>query len=112
MSRLYVNDYLNNLQQQIYSSVVKIKDQSSFEAPSREKENADWNRPYAEQVKGYAYRLLPEEISWQIQSGNKMETGGSAYATSSYQQAGEVLKEPTVLIDFMFKNNQEFDFKV
>ena len=112
MSRLYINDYINNLQQQIYSSVAKIKDQSSFEAPSKGKEEADWGRFYEGQVKSYSYRLLPEEISWQLQSNTEIEASGNAYAAASYRQAGEVLQEPTVLIDFMFKNNQEFDFKV
>ena len=112
MSRLYINDYINNLQQQIYSSVVKIKDQSSFETTPKGKEDADWSRFYEGQVKNYAYQLLPEDISWKLQSNMDVEAGGNAHAAASYRQAGEVLKEPTVLIDFMFKNNQEFDFKV
>ncbi len=112
MSRLYINDYINNLQQQIYSSVAKIKDQSSFEAPSKGKEEADWERFYEGQVKSYSYRLLPEEISWQLQSNTNVDKGSNAYAAASYKQTGNILKEPTVLIDFMFKNNQEFDFKV
>ena len=112
MSRLYINDYINNLQQQIYSSFARIKDQSSFETTSKGKEEADWSRFYEGQVKGYAYQLLPEEISWQLQSNTDVDRESNAYAAASYKQTGNMLKEPTVLIDFMFKNNQEFDFKV
>lgn len=112
MSQFYVNDYINNLQQQIYSSVAKIKDQSSFETTSKGKEEADWSRFYEGQIRSYAYQLLPEEIIWQLQSNMAVEAGGKTHAAASYRQAEEILKKPTVLIDFMFKNNQEFDFKV
>lgn len=112
MSRLYLDDYINNLQQQIYSSVDRIKQRSSFPAASSEPEEKESGGFYRSRVEEYAYRLLPGAVSWQLQEGAAAEQGGSAYAAGSYRQAGEVLREPTVLIDLMFKNNREFDFKV
>lgn len=112
MSRLYVNDYINNLQRQISYSVVKIR-QKSGTAQSLTKDSST-EEAYSGQSKvdGYAYSLLAEEISWSLQGQMSAPDENSGYASASYQYAGNVLKEPTVLIDFMFKNNREFDFKV
>lgn len=108
MSRLYINDYVNNLQQQISSSVAKIRRQSSFARSDQQPETSNGRA----QVEGYAYQLLPGQVTWTLQEEMAAETGTERYAAASYRQAGDVLKEPTVLIDFMFKNNREFDFKV
>lgn len=111
MNRLGVNNYISSLQQQIYSSVDKIKNKSagSFAdtAADKDAENGTNRR-----VESYAYRLLPGEVSWSLGAESQGENGGAAYAAGSYRQAGEVLQERTVLIDLMFKNNREFDFKV
>lgn len=108
MSRLYINDYVNNLQQQISSSVAKIRQKSSYNQPAESLVSSD----YRARVEVYAYQLLPGQISWTLQESTTVDVGTDSYAAASYRQAGEVLKEPTVLLDFMFKNNREFDFKV
>ncbi len=112
MNRLYGNDYISNLQQQIYSSVDKIKQKSSGSFAASEERADEGSRENGHRVENYAYRLLPGEVSWSLQEGAAADHGGSTYAAGSYRQAGEVLREPSVLIDFMFKNNREFDFKV
>ena len=113
MSRLNLNNYLNNLQDQIYSSVDRIKlKQNSSDRASFIRDTKEECGYYFHRVENYAYQLLPENISWSLQTDNKQSLSENLYATTSYQQAGDVLKEPTILIDFMFKNNREFDFKV
>ncbi len=98
--------YVDSLHRQIYASVEKIKNQPSSQRFLTESETPDLRQ----QVRNYAYRVLNEEISWTLQ---QTEISGSAnYAAGSYRQAGEILRPPTVLIDLMFKNNREFDFKV
>lgn len=111
MNRLYVNDYINNLQQQISYSVAKIRQQSSSSQPAADSaSDEDYRRQ--SKVDSYAYNLLAEDISWSLQGQMSAPNENSGYVSASYQYAGNVLKEPTVLIDFMFKNNREFDFKV
>ena len=112
MNRLSLDDYINNLQQQIYSSVDRIKQRSSFSAPLREDGESESGGRRNSRVESYAYRILPGEVSWQLRENPAPGQSANAYAAGSYRQAGDVLREPTVLIDFMFKNNREFDFKV
>ena len=40
------------------------------------------------------------------------QTADAGYAAGSYLENSRVSRKPTVLIDFMFANNREFDFKV
>ena len=113
MSRLNLNNYFNNLQDQIYSSVdrIKLKQSSSDRANFAETSTEEY-RYYYNRIENYAYQLLPENISWTLQTSGSPSLSENLYATTSYQQVRDALKEPTVLIDFMFKNNREFDLKV
>ena len=111
MSRPYVGDYLSKLHQQIYTSVERIKHNSeTSDFAKQDNENKD-NSLFRNRVEKYAYRLLAEDINWSLQTNN-ITGQESSYITSSYQSVKDVLQEPTVLLDFMFKNNREFDFKV
>lgn len=117
MSRLYINDYLSNLNQQISTSVERLKLKSGRFNPS---ENTSLNNQgetssYNYQaLNGYPYHLLETSVSYQMSHYNSQQSEfqSSQYAADSYRQTSEVNKEPSVLIDFMFKNNREFDFKV
>lgn len=111
MSKLYADDYLSKLHQQIYSSVDKIKRNSKSTEFHNSEKSENEVLPYRSRVEEYAYKLLPEEVSWSLQNCHpaKLET---TYMANSYQSAKDVLQEPSILVDFMFKNNREFDFKV
>ena len=111
MSRPYVGDYLNSLHQQIYTSVERIKRNTQildFTKQDSENNNATSSKS---RVEKYAYKLLAEDTIWSLQTNN-ITSQESSYITSSYQSAKDVMQEPTILMDFMFKNNREFDFKV
>lgn len=113
MSRFYLNNYLDNLHQQIYSSVDKIKRNSQKNNFSINDEKAKSNNyHYSYRIEGQSYQLLSKELSWMMHNQSIKYNQDNAYITTSYHQADSVLQEPKVLIDFMFKNNREFDFKV
>lgn len=111
MNRLSANDYINTLHQQISHSVDKIKKRSF---PKTETVREGTKKSFVPEnggVNNYSYRLLSGSTAYQLigQYDNRVE---SAYAADSYRYASEVMIEPKVLIDFIFKNNREFDFKV
>lgn len=112
MNRIGVNNYINSLQQQIDSSVDKIKQKSAAPYSSGEEQEKEDANGFGRRIESYAYRLLPGEISWSLGAESLKMADGAAHAAGSYQQAAEVMREPTIRIDLMFKNNREFDFKV
>ena len=113
MNRLYLNNYLDNLHQQISTSVDKIKRNSQKNNFSVIDEKYDDNNyHYSYRIEGQSYQLLSKELNWMMHSQSFNNNQDDSYAATSYHQADNVLREPTVLIDFMFKNNREFDFKV
>ena len=113
MTKFYLHNYLDNLHQQIYSSVDKIKRNSQkniqYSADEIYKNN---NYHYSYQIEGQPYQLLSKELNWLMHNQLVAYDSNGAYVAASYHQADNVLQEPKVLIDFMFKNNREFDFKV
>lgn len=115
MSRIRLNNYLDSLHRQIDRSVANIKDRTA--AGSLQPENFDAeadNRYNYSRVNSYAYNLLETGVSYQLVAYSSLNSAASssAYAAGSYQNAKDVLKEPTVLIDYMFEYNREFNFKV
>ncbi len=111
MDKLYLNDYLSQLHRQISGSVEKIKRNSGTFERQNEPTDEDWGGG-RQGVENYAYKLLDSGVSYQLLRYGTENSVNTAYAAASYGNAGQVLREPTVLIDFMFKNNREFDFKV
>ncbi len=111
MNSLSDNNYIDTLHQQISKSVDTIKKRSS--AKTETIKNV-FEQPLVSEnfrLNGGSYRLLSASTAYQLvgEYDSRVETG---YVTDSYRYAAEVIKEPTVLIDFMFENNREFDFKV
>lgn len=116
MSWLYVNDYLSTLNQQISGSVDRIKYKSgrfSADNVSSSRESFENTERY-QSLNGYAYRLLETGMSYRLTALNseQPQTADAGYAACSYMESSRVSRKPTVLIDFMFANNREFDFKV
>ena len=116
MSRLYVNDYLSTLNQQISGSVDRIKYKSgrlSADNVSSSRESFENTERY-QSLNGYAYCLLETGMSYRLTALNseQPQTADAGYAAGSYLESSRVSRKPTVLIDFMFANNREFDFKV
>ncbi len=107
-----VNGSLNELQRQIYSSVERIKKHSGDQWKGLEN-IPDGNAFQEKGLKSYAYKLLSSSISYQLTNMFSADSDlyTSDYAAGSYEQASVVNKEPTILIDFVFKNNREFDIK-
>lgn len=112
MDKLYLNDYLSQLHRQISGSVEKIKRNSGTFERQDEPKNENWGGTGQQGIENYAYKLLDSGVSYQLLGYGTENRVNTAYAAASYGNAGQVLREPTVLIDFMFKNNREFDFKV
>ncbi len=117
MNNLRLNDYLSSLTSQISGSVERLKARESssrqtspvFEAGEETPRNDGHNS-----LHNYAYTLLDSSVAYQMfnQNGEAGNPADSSYAAGSYQSAGQVLRQPSVLIDFMFTGNREFDFKV
>ncbi|MBE6452363.1 MAG: hypothetical protein E7012_02605 [Alphaproteobacteria bacterium] len=110
MSDYRLHNHINKLHQQINYSVEKLKHRSLSSFESSSEEHLHQKFPY--QVEGHLHHLLSGEINWSLQTHNYSTENSFQYVSSSYSYADNILKEPTVLIDFMFPNNQEFDFKV
>lgn len=118
MNNLYLNDYLSALTSQISGSVERLKARESssrqtapaFEAG--EDSRPRYDEPHS--LRNYAYNLLDSTVAYQMfeQAGEAGNPADSSYAAGRYQSAGQVLRQPTVVVDFMFKGNREFDFKV
>lgn len=116
MSQDYLNNYLNNLTQQISVSVDKLKYKSSASARAKEdvgKEEGEalYNRA---SLHNYSYKLLATSSSYDINAYNSKEDANPniTHAIDSYNQVKTVNEEPKVLLDFMHKYNQNFDFRV
>lgn len=115
MSQIRLNNYLDSLHRQIDRSVANIKDRTAAGGLRPENSGAEADSRYNySRVNSYAYNLLETGVSYQLASYSSLnpEPSDSAYAAGSYQNAGKVMKEPTVLIDYMFEYNREFNFKV
>ncbi len=111
MTRLQINDALTSLQRQIAVSVDRLKYKTDI---SRDGEDvAAGGNAYADAARLHekAYSLLDSDLSYQLFSYAEHGVDAS-YAAKSYVYAAEVNRPSTVLIDFMFANNREFDFKV
>ncbi|MBQ9731569.1 MAG: hypothetical protein IJV97_00575 [Alphaproteobacteria bacterium] len=114
MSSFHLRNHIQNLHQQINRSVDKITQRSSQQNAdydfSQSSENSFYYNNY--RVEGQHYKLLSVEVNWSLHNHSANVLNTSQYASSSYTQASNVIKEPTVLIDYIFPNNKEFDFKV
>ena len=110
MSKLVLNDYLSSLQRQISVSVDKIKDKDTF-APKEDNTEAK-SYDYRHALSGRAYSLLDSDVSYQMFALKDKQGMDSSYAAQSYNFAAHVDRPSTVLLDFMFEGNREFDFKV
>lgn len=112
MNKLVVTDYLSSLQQQIAVSVDRLKAKEVRNSPA-EKDGGEQPTVYygGARLNEKAYSLLETSVSYKMFSfaDNRVD---AAYAAHSYNAAAAVDKPSTVLIDFMFANNREFDFKV
>ncbi len=112
MNKLVINDYLSSLQRQIAVSVDRLKSKTGVatesEAPALAEER---NYGRSGRLSEKAYSLLKSEVSYQMLSYAE-QPADAAYAAHSYDIAAGIDKPSTVLIDFMFAGNREFDFKV
>ncbi len=112
MNQVRINNYIENLHRQIDGSVANIRQKKSG---SQNQDNSYvFFRLPEEQVSSSPYKLLDTQVSYSLSdyfSQNPIQETES-YAASTYQNAADVMKKPTVLIDFMFEYNREFNFKV
>lgn len=115
MERLYLNDYLSGLQRQISASVERLKSRRTGDGETVLQEGAEGQAASPRhELYQYAFGLLDGRISYELSrySSSAPLNADSGYAVGSYQQAAEVDRPPSVIIDFMFEYNREFDFKV
>lgn len=112
MNKLVINDSLSSLQRQIAVSVGRLKAKEAQNYPA-EKEDGEPQPAYysSARLNEKAYSLLETSVSYRMFSYADTQID-AAYAARSYNTAAGVDKPSTVLIDFMFANNREFDFKV
>ena len=112
MKASVLNSYLSSLQQEISVSVDKIKYKKVFEDSkdyALRGEVASYG--YGGQLSERAYSLLKSDVSYHMMSYSGQQIDAS-YVSDSYDYVSRVNKPSTVLIDLMFSNNREFDFKV
>ena len=110
MNGFRLTNYINDLNRQIYASVDQIKHRSSKADISR-KASYDFQADDYK-VKEAPYKLLSGDVNWSLQNISYDAKKNSDYIVSNYKYVNNVIKEPRVIIDLMFKNNREFDFKV
>lgn len=110
MSSFYLRNHIQNLHQQINHSVDKIKQHSSYSQSSQSREEDTYLEHY--RVEGQFYQLLSGDVNWSLQNQKDGMKNNFQYVSQSYTYAKDILKEPSVLIDYMFPNNKDFDFKV
>ena len=110
MARPYVNTYINHLQRQISETATRLVRQKSVqkddEFPSSQKEVL---YPHSK-IETQKYELIHSENAYALM-GQRLPMS-SFYASASYVTADKILMKSTVVEGFVFKNNQEFDFKV
>lgn len=116
MNRLNLNDYLSNLNRQISSSVAKIKGRDETipgEGGASLNDEAEV-QANSTQLSASRYRLLDSNVSYLLSDWTSLrpQRADSVYASQSYSFSRDVNKPSTVVIDLMFENNREFDFKV
>ena len=110
MVRPYVSAYINNLQRQIAEAAVKLARKESatynrFETSSEEAVNYVWSK-----VDVQKYQLVDSDAAYALIG--KRESAANDYAAESYTVASKISEKSTVVEGVVFKNNQEFDFKV
>ena len=114
MERLYLNDCLSSLHRQISASVERLKSRGGVDSAGLLNSGSGQGEAPGEEFRTHASGLLDGSVSYELSrySSSAELRADSLYAAGSYQQAAVVDRKPTVLIDFMFEYNREFDFKV
>ena len=80
--------------------------------------NTDKSRPHLRgkpiSLHNYAQTYLGPDAVYSLHSINPLQTaaGLKQYAKGVYSTAVNLNEEPKILLDFMHKNNQNFDFKI
>ena len=110
MNGFRLTNYINDLNQQIYASVEQIKHRSSKADINKNTSHDFLDSQY--RVSEAPYNLLSGDVNWSLQNISYDTEKNSDYIVSNYKYASNVIKEPRIIIDLMFKNNREFDFKV
>lgn len=112
MNKLVINNYLSSLQQQVAVSVDRLKSKTGYNCSAEDDDNWQSQVYYnGIRLNERAYSLLDTSVSYSMFSYVDYKID-AAYAARSYDIAAGIDKPSTVLIDFMFTNNREFDFKV
>lgn len=116
MNRLNLNDYLSGLNRQISTSVAKIKgrDEAVSGANGSSEDKETEANTTSSQLGASRYTLLDSGVSYLLSDWGSLQPQrtDSVYASESYRFSRDVNKPSTVVIDLMFENNREFDFKV
>lgn len=111
MSRPYINNYLNTLNQQIADTAARIKQKQQAENTSGSPSfAAEKEALIGSLVEIQAYKLMDNDVSYTLLGQNAPTD--SFYAADTYSYISKVDKKPTIAEGLVFKNNQEFDFKV
>ena len=110
MARPYVNAYINNLQRQIADAALRLARKKSvshdkFQPIYEESKQYVWSK-----VDAQKYQLINSDVAYTL--AGQREMAASNYASESYAAASKVSIKSTVVEGVVFKNNQEFDFKV
>ncbi len=111
MARPYINAYLNNLQRQVADAAARLKQKQPTKSISGNYDAAEekfWN--LITQVENQPYQLVQSENAYNLLGQGAPADSG--YASETYDTVSKVNKESTVAEGLVFKNNQEFDFKV
>lgn len=96
MSRLYVNDYLSTLNQQISGSVDRIKYKSgrfSADNVSSSRESFENTERY-QSLNGYAYRLLETGMSYRLTALNSEQPADCRRRLCCRQLSGKQPGQP------------------
>lgn len=118
MSQAAINSYLDNITQQISVSVERLKYKSSSlgkNKPEAVEAEAEQGSGYNQQsLRNYSYQLLATASSYDLNAYNseQQDVPNREHAISSYNQVKTVDDKSKVVLDFMHRYNQNFDFRV
>lgn len=109
MSQPKINTYVDSLQRQIADVAAKIKHKEKSRDNWADNDLLPYRYVYSD-VEVKSYNLIGEEM---ISSTlGKSEAAESHYVTAAYGFVSNVDRPASVIEGLVFKNNQQFDFKV
>lgn len=108
MSQPKINNYVDSLQRQIADVAARVKYKQEIKGEYKEENKPSYG--YVLKTEGKAYNLIAEDMVYSTLG--QSEAAGSYYVSELYGFVAKLDRSSSVIEGLIFKNNQQFDFKV